>query len=377
MRILFAIPRLTYSGAPKMMAWIANKMAEKGHDVHLVSFFSEEQARILHESISMHSLNVKQSGNRLVRNTFGMIKTITKLHKTVKKIKPDIIVSFLDSVGYVYLPIGSRLTKSKFIVSERVDPCSYHGKKAKLRFKLMSYAHGFVFQTRGAQSFFERYDRIYSRSTVIPNPVVVNEKILSMQQSIPLPSEREKVIVTVGRLSLVQKRQDVLLEAFEMFHNTHPGHKLIVYGDGADKDRIQRLADKMGLAESVILAGRIDNVESAIFNAAAFVLTSDFEGIPNALIEAMSIGVPAVSTDCSPGGAALLINDGENGFLVSAGDAKAIAEKLSVIVDNFEVSKRFSENGPLITEGFSEEVIADKWEAFFENALNNEESKNA
>lgn len=366
MKILFMIPRLTYSGAPKMMAWVANQMAARGHDIHLVTFFSEEQARILHEGIAVHSLKVMQSENRLVRNTTGMIKTIIRLHKQVRQLKPDIVVSFLDSVGYVYLPMGAFLTKSKFIVSERVDPYSYRGKMARLRFGLMKFAHGCVFQTEGARKFFEPYKKIFDRSTVIPNPVVVSETVWSLQKNIPSYEERDKRIVAVGRLSISQKRQDVLLESFKLFHEAHPEYKLSIYGDGADKEKIQTLIDKMGLSECAVLEGRTNRVEEEIAHAAAFVLASDFEGIPNALIEAMSIGVPSVSTNCSPGGAALLIQDGENGFLVPCGDANAIAEKLSRIIGSKEISERFSEHGPLIIDEFSESIIADKWEEYFE-----------
>ena len=366
MKILFTIPRLTYSGAPKMLAWIANQMAKKGHEVHLVTFFSEEQARVLDDSINVHSLKITQSTSRLVRNTTGMLKTICRLHKTVKQIKPDIVVSFLDSVGYVYLPIGHLFTKAKYVVSERVDPYSYRRKISKMRFFLMQYAHGSVFQTEGAQKFFEKtYPKIYNNSTVIPNPVVVNETVREMQGRIPSYDEREKRIVTVGRLSLRQKRQDVLLEAFKMFHEKHPDYKLEIYGDGEDGGRIGAKIYEMGMSDIVSLAGRTNEVEKAIFKAAAFVLTSDFEGIPNALIEAMSIGVPCVSTDCSPGGASLLINDGENGFVVPCADANAIAEKLSIVVSDAEISDRFSQNGPAISGEFSEEKIADMWEKYF------------
>jgi len=366
MRILLTIPRLKYSGAPKMLAWIANQMAKKGHEVHLVTFFSEEQARVLEDSINVHSLKITQSTSRLARNTMGMLKTVYRLHKTVKQIKPDIVVSFLDSVGYVYLPIGYFFTKAKYVVSERVDPYSYRGKSSKIRFSLMKYAHSAVFQTEGAQKFFEKtYPKIYNNSTVIPNPVVVNETVREMQGRIPSYDEREKRIVTVGRLSLRQKRQDVLLEAFKMFHEKHPDYKLEIYGDGEDGGRIGAMIDEMGMSDIVSLAGRTNEVEKAIFNAAAFVLTSDFEGIPNALIEAMSIGVPSVSTDCSPGGASLLINDGENGFVVPCSDAKAIAEKLSIVVCDAEISDRFSKNSPAITDKFSEDEIADNWEKYF------------
>lgn len=369
MKILFAIPRLTYSGAPKMMAWVANQMAERGHEVQLVTFFSEEQARILHKDVTLSSLGVTQSGNRLVRNTTGMIKTISRLHTTVRRLKPDIVVSFLDSVGYVYLPIGRFFTKSKIVVSERVDPYSYRGRIARVRFALMRNAHGTVFQTPSAQHFFEKYKRIFTRSTVIPNPVVLNENILAMQRNIPDFADRDKRIVTVGRLSLHQKRQDVLLEAFAKFLETHPAYKLVIYGDGQDREKIQNIIDEMELSERVLLAGRIDHVEEEIFHAAAFVLTSDYEGIPNALIEAMSIGVPVVSTDCSPGGAALLIENGENGFLVPCGDADAIAQNLSLVVDNREISTKISQNAPSITSDFAENIIADKWESYFEDVI--------
>lgn len=342
-------------------------MAKKGKEVHIVTFFSEEQARVLDDSINVHSLKITQSTSRLVRNTTGMLKTVYRLHKTVKQIKPDVVVSFLDSVGYVYLPIGHFFTKAKYVVSERVDPYSYRGKISKIRFFLMQYAHSSVFQTEGAQKFFEKtYPKIYNNSTVIPNPVVVNETVREMQGRIPSYTEREKRIVTVGRLTLRQKRQDVLLEAFKLFHEKYPDYKLDIYGDGKDSDRISTKIYEMGLSDSVNLAGRTDKVESVIFNAAAFVLTSDFEGIPNALIEAMSIGVPCVSTDCSPGGASLLINDGENGFLVPCADANAIAEKLSIVVSDAEISDRFSQNGPAISGEFSEEKIADMWEKFFD-----------
>ncbi len=369
MKILFMIPHLTYSGAPKMMSWVANQMAEKGHEVHLLTFYSAEQARELHETINTYSLNVVQSKSRLVRNTIGILKTIHRLHKKIKGIKPDIVVSFLDSVGYVYLPIGRLFTKAGYVVSERVDPYSYHGRISKIRFHLMQYADGSVFQTEGARKFFDKYPKIHERSTVIPNPVVINDMICDMQKRIPRFNERDYRIVTVGRLSLTQKRQDVLLEAFKIFHEQYPYYKLEIYGDGQDKDKIQQMVDTMGLSDCVTLAGRTDNVEETIFNARAFVLTSDFEGIPNALIEAMSIGVPSISTDCSPGGAALLIRNGENGFLVPCGDVNTIVEKLSMIVNDANISERFSDNSPSIIEDYSENVIADKWEKFFVNIL--------
>lgn len=364
MKILFATTRLTYSGAPKMMAWVANQMAAKGHEVHLLTFYSEEQARLLHEKVTMRSLKVSKSRSRLVRNTTGMLKTISRLHRTVKELKPDVVVTFLDSVGYVYPLVGRILTKAKFIGSERADPYVWRGFTRAVRVFLLQFMHGMVFQTQGAQRYFEKRKRVINRSVVIPNPVVLSDTVLNMQKNIPSFSQRDKVIVTVGRLSLHQKRQDVLLDAFKLFHEENPGYILVIYGDGPDAKRIQAMIDERGLTGCVILAGRTNRVEKEIFNAAAFVLTSDYEGIPNALIEAMSIGVPSISTDCSPGGAALLIRNGENGFLVPRGDTEAIAEKMRLVVSDEEIADLFSKNGPSITNELEEMVIADKWEAY-------------
>ena len=364
MKIVFTIPNLCYSGAPKMLAWVASQMAAKGHEVHIVAFFSDLRLQTLHPNVIFHCLGIKQSKSRLHRNTVGMAQNVLKLQKYVKKEKPDVLVSFLNSSGYVYLPFSRILNKTKLVISERADPYTYKGFLAKLRFQLMKYAHGAVFQTDGAKDFFK--DSLKYPSVVIPNPVVVSDDVKELL-SVPLPKfeERDNRIVTVGRLSISQKRQDVLLKAFEIVHKAHPEMQLAIYGDGVDNKKLQAMINELGLSDCAFLAGRTSTAEKSIYNARAFALSSDFEGIPNALIEALSVGVPSVSTDCSPGGAALLIQDGENGYLVPRGDHEALASRLIELIENKELSERFSQNGPVISERFSEESIADKWESFF------------
>ena len=222
-----------------------------------------------------------------------------------------------------------------------------------------------MFQTKGAQEFFKNEECIYKNSAVIPNPVILSQTAKALNAQRPKYEERDNRIVTVGRLSILQKRQDLLLKAFAIVHNTHPELELVIYGDGQDKNEIQSMIDEAGLGSCVTLAGRTDEVEKNIYNARAFVLTSDFEGIPNALIEAMSLGVPSVSTDCSPGGAALLIRDGENGYIVPRGDANAVADRLLEIIENRDIAEKFSANSPRIAQDFSEAAIANMWENYF------------
>ena len=371
MKILFMIPALSYSGAPKMLSWVANQMTEKEHEVSVVSFFSDIAEHNLNERVKLHCLNIKQSKKRIIRNTVGMFKTIRALHKYVKSYNPDLIVSFLDSVGYVYLGYNKIFGRRKIVVSERVDPYQYKGFISKVRFWLMKKATASVFQTDGAREYFKKYPKIYGNSTVIPNPVFLKEDI---QQNLSnyevLFTERDNRIVTVGRLSLKQKRQDVLIDAFEKVHKIHPELKLVIYGDGESKQSIEDIIKSKNLEDSVVLAGKTLSVEKEIYNARAFVLSSDFEGIPNSLIEALALGVPSVATDCSPGGARLLIKDGENGFLVDRGNSNSLAEKLLELVENEETSNKFSQNAPKIINEFSEEKIASMWENYFIKTIN-------
>ncbi|MBQ2718081.1 MAG: glycosyltransferase [Clostridia bacterium] len=362
MKMLFTIPRLVYSGAPKILAWIANNMAKKGHEVTILTFFKSNIEKEISENVTVTSLDIKQSKNWFIRNTFGMLKINHILHKNVNEINPDVIISFIDSVSLLYLLKNRFSKKRKIVVSERADPYQIKGIMSKIRFGLMKNASWSVFQTDGAREFFK--GKIFEKSSVIPNPVILENSDNPGEEKIDF-SMRDNRIVSVGRLSLTQKRQDVLINAFKIVLEKHPEMQLVFYGDGQDRAKIESIIKENGLENKVILAGVTKDVKESIKKAKVFVLSSDFEGIPNALIEAMQYGVPSVSTDCSPGGARLLINDGENGFIVPCGNIEKLAEKINILIENSEISNKFSKSSPKICETFSEEKIANMWEDCF------------
>lgn len=363
MKIVFGIPALDYSGAPKMMSWVANQMSKRGHEVKIVSYFSEECAVKLEAGVEFYPLGLKRSSSRFIRNTFGMAQAICKLDKYVKSQKPDAFVTFLDSVGMSYLPIVKK--RCRVLASERADPYAYKKDTLKARMALIEKADVIIFQTDGARDYFKENEKIYGKSAVIPNPVVLKDDVKELRTNIPDFSSRDNRVVTVGRLSLIQKRQDVLIDAFELVHKKHPELELVIYGDGPDKSKIQDIIDNKGLSHCITLAGKISDVEKTIYNARVFVLSSDLEGIPNALIEAMSVGVPCVSTDCSPGGARLLVNDGENGYIVPRGDFAALASRICELAENKDDSERLSQKALDIIDAFGEEKIANEWECEF------------
>ena len=368
MRIVFFITALDYSGAPKMLAWVANQMYRQGHSVKILAMYSDKQLQSLDEGVEFSYIGLTQSKSRFVRNTFGMVNAVHHVHKAIKKEAPDVIVNFLDSVGYMYI-LKNRFSKRyKMIVSERSDPYAHRGWSAKIRHWLLNMADTIVFQTEGAKNFFDKNEKIIKKSVIIPNPIIPRN---TENRISPVSySDRDNRIVSVGRLEILQKRQDLMIDAFEIIHRKHPELELHIYGEGNDKEKIQDIIDSRGLQSCVFLRGRTNDVENEIRKARAFVLTSDFEGIPNALIEAMLAGVPSVSTDCSPGGAALLINDGENGFIVQRENCIALAEAMTTLIENEEISNKFSSSSPLIAERFSEIEISKQWKDCFEQLKN-------
>lgn len=188
------------------------------------------------------------------------------------------------------------------IYSERNDPNRVNQRKVdKIYRKIVEHrADEFVFQTTGAQKCYPK--KVQKRSVVILNPLDVTG----------FPTHdftvEKKEIVTVGRLE-PQKNQKLLINAFSELAKDFPDYTLIIYGEGSLRNELENYIISKGLQSKVVLPGVKNNIQEYIKDASLFVLSSDYEGIPNALIEAMAIGLPCVSTDCSPGGARELIAD--------------------------------------------------------------------
>ena len=144
------------------------------------------------------------------------------------------------------------------------------------------------------------------------------------------------------------------------FLETHPDYTLELYGDGPDEERLRILAEDLSISDKVVFCGITNHSLHVLSKAKFFVLSSDFEGIPNALLEAMSIGLPCISTKCRPGGAELLIQDGENGLLINTNDVDALCEAMHTMTDYF-FAEALGKEAKKIKERFSEEVIASMW----------------
>jgi len=343
MRVLMVIKQLRYAGAYKMFRWVASSLAKKGFDVivftylpNLPEFESLDNVLLIKKDLRKHSLLAKTRALRSI----------------IKQYNPDCSISFLLDAN-VYNTLACLGLKTKSIICERNDPFKPKYYIINIIKPLFKLTDGAVFQLSKVRAF---YSIIKKPTVVIPNPVFK----FSGREIKPFEKRKNK-IVTVGRLDIFQKRQDLLIHAFSLFQQEYPYFKLLIYGDGPDMSTLKTLVNDLNLEGKVIFGGVTLNTVETISDCKVFVLSSDFEGIPNALTEAMSIGLPCIATDCSPGGASLLIKNTINGFLVPKSDPNSIYSKLVEMVENPSLCNNIGLEAKKIVEDFAEDKIINLW----------------
>ncbi len=297
---------------------------------------------------------------RMQRKLMLYTSTLWRLNKILKREKPDCVISF-GSTSLTLVTILKKRMGYKLIVSERSDP-NYCARTTsdKIRYYCYNYADKMVFQLPGVRDYFNQ--NIQRKGVIIPNPVGIPEKEWKIEDT--------RDIVCVSRMEMRQKRHDLLFKAFSKVLTQYPDVKLHLYGDGGDMDRTKLLAGEMGLSESVVFHGVVKNVKDIIIGFRLSVLASDYEGIPNSLLESMSLGMPVVATDCSPGGAAFLIDNEVNGLLVPRGDADKLAEALIKVLSDENLSIRIGKNAREKANLFSYARNKEEWISVIESVIN-------
>lgn len=362
LKVLFLAENLTYGGSPRRFIDLANELSERNMDVTFFIFNGDINLRDKIYSdieIEIQKYDTKQR-SWLYRNVINRVKSISRINKFLSRNNFDLIISFDDMVN-ISLILSKARFKSKILISERSDP--YYNKNYLKIIKriLYRYVDGIVFQTVGAQTFFNKI--ISDKSAVIPNPIP------SSLNYAPYTGIREQTIVSVARLWIFQKRQDLLIDAFSIVVKKHPEYRLIIFGDGPDENILRDQVCKLNLQNKVEFKGVSTNVFEDIKKSSVFVLTSDFEGIPNALIEAMMIGLPIVTTDCSPGGARFLIKNNKNGLIVKRSDAEEIANAINFMIENPEKSQEMANEAMNVSDLLNKDAIYDKWEDYIINEV--------
>lgn len=357
-RIALFISSLQKGGSERVMANLAEYFHNKNYEVILVTQYKKEiEYELLPEIKRVYSEPEEQllTGSR-IRDFMLRYRTLRNIWK---EYKPDTILSFVGKNNMMAIMTSLGLP-CKVAVSVRAEPTVEYETKlfqviAKVLFHL---ADGVAMQTKQACNFLPTLVR--KKAKVLSNPL--NPQFIRERYVGP----REDIIVAVGRLIEI-KNQKMLIHAFAKIADEFPNMRLIIYGEGEDRLQLEQLVQEKALQDRIELPGSVSDVSEKIGKARIFALTSNAEGMPNSLMEAMALGLPVVSTDCPCGGAATLIQHGVNGLLVPVGDAYALADAFRKILNDRDLEQSLGEQAYQITSELHPDKVNQQWEQFLAN----------
>lgn len=323
-KILFAITGLGGGGSERVVSVWASQLAERGYDVGIFTY--ARKAGEYEVSPKVQRLTMTENIKDYLAMSYP--KRYRLMREKVKVFAPDVVIGFLPRMQ-VWLAAVTVGLGVKRIDTVRNSPWHfYNGVMTKQLWKLCFRTGDLtILQSEDQKPFFSK--AVQKKCVIVPNPL--NEAY--EKEGKTEFSEKATRFVAAGRLSK-QKNFPLLIKAFAKACEVHPDITLDIYGKGTDAytSELQALIDALGVSDRVRLCGRTDNMHGELMEHDAFVMSSDFEGMPNALAEAMATSLVCISTDCKTGPRDL-IKDGENGFLVPTGDVDAMAERIKAVAE--------------------------------------------
>lgn len=363
MKILFAISTMQDGGAERTVANLANYFVKQNNEIIIMVLDNNESFYDLEKEVNYRKLNL-YTDNKSIFNTFSFYKrSILKIRKLFNDERPDIVLS----MNYKIIPsiiIANIFINIPIVCSERSNPYIYPNNIVwrYLRRTLSTVCDGYIFQTERAKKYFPL--KTQKKSIVIQNPISIQCE-LNKDDYIG----NKKQIVAVGRLNEV-KGFDSLIKSFSIIQDKIEDINLIIYGEGPERNNLSDLINSLELNNRVFLYGKSKKVLNEIKNSKAFILSSRSEGMPNALIEAMSIGLPCISTRCKLGPEEI-IKDNVNGVLVEVDDIEGMARAILKVINCREFANILSKNALKIRETNSLNKISIDYYAYFEKVIKN------
>ena len=371
-RVTLVIAHLGAGGAQRVAATAANALVELGIEVHLVRVFNDPgDAYAIDPRVHRYSLGAplrvpqrRKPGSfkdlfnsfaTAVRNSQTYQRALTfelfrrpmsvlafgielqrrtqGLRSRLRKIAPDAVLSFLTQTNILTL-IAARGLPIRVVISERNDPAKQHHNLRVVLLRNLLYRRSDVV-TANSTGAVESLASIVPREklALLPNPLNMSDRGAAVSFEAP-------TFITVTRL-VAQKGIDVLLKAAAIVFAKLPAWRLAIIGDGPLSEELQSLARDLGIASRVDWLGYCDDPIPYLKAAKFFVLTSRFEGSPNALIEAMACGLASVVSDASPGPLELIGEDA--GLIVPVENDEATAAAIMALANDEDLRARLGE----------------------------------
>lgn len=345
MKILFVIPNIGKGGAERVLSILANYLNDR-HEIEILKFDNDEPFYEISKDIKITNANFSIGNSSLL---VEMLRRIIYLRKAFKKRKSDVIISFLDYVN-ILSSIANFGLKNKLIIAEHSNYNFLQGRIWRFLRKITYYfADGLTVLTR----YDSKHYTYVKNVTVMPNPMFKIPKISEFK--------KENIILAAGRL-IELKGFDIFLKALNKIDkNLLDTWKIIIVGDGTERQNLQNLAKELNL--SIEFTGFVKNIDEYYKKAKIVVVTSRIEGFCNILMESIYFDVARISTDCIAGPSEL-IEDGKDGFLCEVDNTDEIAKKLEILMRDENLREEFIKNANLRRDDYSIETIGKKWLEF-------------
>lgn len=352
MNVTILIGGLSGGGAERVCCNIANYLVSKKHNVDIVTMADDVSSYEINTAVKRISLLYEVERKNFLYNT---IVRYRRLIQYMRKTNCDVIVAMLP-VTILSVLLLKPLSKAKIIAAERNMPALYSQYEQIFLKVFARRADGWVFQTDIQKEW-------YGRTVMDKRPIVIPNAINPEFVRPCYQGHRDKRIVTVGRLSR-QKNHKLLIDAFASVNLRYPEFVLEIYGQGPMLEELKMYVESKDLRGRVKFMGYCSDIGEKIKSASMFVLSSDYEGIPNSLMEAMALGLPCVSTDTIGGGARLLITDKENGLLVPICDEEKLSAAMCKILSDVDFARSIGLAAHRVLTDYAPNVIYNQWENY-------------
>lgn len=354
MKILLSISSLKAGGAERVLSHLANYWVNNGKDISIVTTWSaEKDFYALDPKIRRMSLNRGGESASMLKAALNNLNKAKTLYSYAKAENPDVIISFLPDSNILSILVACIL-KKKVIVSERNNATKQSMSLSWRALRRLTYpfAHAAVFVSRGVERDFNWLSQ--KKRFVINNPA------LNKVGNIYADGPKKLQILSIGRLTS-QKGHDLLIDAFAEIAHEFPDWNILIAGEGPDRQKLEERVKQKKLAGRIAFYGVHNNPQILMHESSLFVLSSRYEGFPNALVESMAAGMAVISFDC-PYGPSDIIEDGKNGILVPPEDVDRMAVAMKSLMSDAQKRQSLGASATDISRRLGIDTIAAQWE---------------
>ncbi|MHC8949285.1 glycosyltransferase family 4 protein [Sphingobacterium hungaricum] len=372
MKIIYCILGTYNSGGmERVLANKANYLSGLGYDITIVTTDQKNRTPYfeLDSKIKLIDLDINYTENsksnlfsKIILYKEKQIKHRKELAIILNKLKADIVISMFDHDASFITKIKDGSKKVLEIHFSRYKRLQYGRKglwklvdnyRSKQDLNYVKKFEAFVVLTEEDKGYWGELKNI----VVIPN---MNSFVPKAQSELDT-----KRAIAVGRYDY-QKNFEELIDAWTIIYEKHTDWRLDIFGNGPLKDRLQSKIDYVGLSDVIRLNSSVKDIETEYINSSMLAMTSRYEGLPMALLEAQSCGLPLVSYKCKCGPKDI-IQDGVNGFLIESGDVQGLSSQLLVLIENPKLRNQMGDEGIKLAENFSEKIVMEKWLSLFKS----------